>query len=212
MDEYADENNNVAPLTYIASKGRSFKKYFYDRLKPELRPAEDQIHYFTTENVANYSDMIEECGGGGADVMYSSVGWSGRIASIEPSDDFKADSIEEYVKLGSRVVTPLPETIAEDSLRGIFGCSGDVANVPPKAATIGPRDVANARYRVELQYRGPLGMDTSWQRQISRIMLYGPVTMEVPSSILRLYKGICYVSEEIAAPIVLPPDINPLEG
>jgi glucosamine-6-phosphate deaminase len=211
MYEYADQDNNVAPLTYYASMGRSFKKYFYDRLNVDLRPPEDQINYFTTENVSKYSDMIEERGDGGADVMYSSVGWSGRIASIEPTGDFKADTIEDYVKLGSRVVTPLPESISEDSLMGMFGCAGDVANVPPKAATIGPRDVANARYHVELQYRGPLGMTTSWQRQISRLMLYGPVTMAVPASILRLYKGICYVSEDIAKPIELPPDKNPLE-
>jgi predicted MFS family arabinose efflux permease len=141
----------------------------------------------------------------------SLLGWAMSIASIEPTDDFKADTIEDYVKLGSRVVTPLPESISEDSLMGMFGCAGDVANVPPKAATIGLRDVANARYHLELQYRGPLGMTTSWQRQISRLMLYGPVTMAVPASILRLYKGICYVSEDIAKPIELPPNKNPLE-
>lgn len=211
MNEYADQDGRIAPPDYSAGMGHSFRKHFLDRLDAALRPPESQVHYFTEENVLHYSDRIDACGEGGADVMYSQVGWSGRIASISPTEDFKADSIKEYLTLGSRIVTPMPEDIAEDSMSGVFGCSGDIANVPPKAATIGPRDVAHASDHVELQYRGPLGMTTSWQRQISREMLYGPVTMAVPSSILRLFKGVCYVAEDIARPVVCPPDKDPLK-
>ena len=42
----------------------------------------------------------------------------------------------------------------------------------------------------------------SWQRMISRIELYGPISKECPASISRLGKGTCYVSEAIARPIV----------
>ena len=41
---------------------------------------------------------------------------------------------------------------------------------------------------------------SSWQRMISRLELYGPISMECPASIIRLGKGTCYVSEGIAAP------------
>ena len=41
---------------------------------------------------------------------------------------------------------------------------------------------------------------TSWQRMISRLELYGPISMEIPASIMRLGKGTCYVSEVIAQP------------
>jgi len=41
---------------------------------------------------------------------------------------------------------------------------------------------------------------SSWQRMVSRLELYGPITQDFPASILRLGKGTCYVSEGIAAP------------
>ena len=41
---------------------------------------------------------------------------------------------------------------------------------------------------------------SSWQRMVSRLELYGPITMDFPASILRLGKGVCYVSEGIAKP------------
>lgn len=201
MDEWADQDGNVAPLTYKAGLGYSFKKYFYGNIDPELRPSEEQIHVFTNENVNDYSKIIEDVGDGGADVCYSATGWPGHIAFIDPdTDEFKADSIEEFLKLGSRIVTQHPLTTAENSLFGIFGCSGDVANVPPKAATIGPRDVANARDRFEMHCLTGLGGVGTFQRMISRLTLYGPVTMQTPASIIQLFKTSVYVSEDIAMP------------
>ena len=38
------------------------------------------------------------------------------------------------------------------------------------------------------------------QRMVSRLELYGPISMECPASIYRLKKGVCYVSEAIAKP------------
>lgn len=208
LDEYADENGNVAPLYYECGKYNQFMKHFYNRLRPELRPAKDQIHPITTENIAHYSDMIDECGNGGADVMYTSVWWLGRIAGIDPDmPEFAADTMDEYLTKTSCVVTPSPESIAEESMHGIFGCSGDIAAVPPKMATIGPRDVAHARDHVEVQFRGPCGMTASWQRLISRLMFLGPVSQAVPASMLRLFKGRAYVNNTIAQDLVYPEDI-----
>ncbi len=206
MNEWADQDGNVAPLNYKAGLGYSFKKYFYSRLRDELKPKEDQVHFLTTENVEDYSKMIEETGDGGADICYSYVGWAGQIASINPGNDFKAATIKEYLKLGSRIVTPHPLAIAEDSNMGLFGCSGDIANVPPKAATIGPKDIANSREQFGMHYRTFLGGQCSLQRMISRVALYGPITMDVPASIIRLFKGVCYVSEDISRPIEVYPD------
>ena len=201
MDEWADDDGNVAPLEYPAGLGYSFKKYFYGTLLPELRPAEENIHYICNENVNDYSNIIEDIGGGGADVCYSATGWPGHIAFIDPdTDEFKADTIEEFLKLGSRIVTSHPLTIAENSLFASHGCSGDVAAVPWRAATIGPRDVANARDRFEMHSITEMGGINSWQRMISRLELYGPVTMQLPASIVQLFKTSVFVSEDIARP------------
>ncbi len=200
MDEWADQDGNIAPITYQAGLGYAFKKYFYGSIREDLRPPEENIHVISNETVDHYSDMIDECGDGGADVCYSAVGWPGHIAFVDPDSEFAADHMDDYLKLKARRVTQHPLTIAENSMFGIFGCSGDVANVPPRAATIGPYDVAHARDHFEMHSLTALGGYNSWQRMISRMAILGPVTMQVPASILQLFKTTIYVSEDIARP------------
>ena len=202
MDEWCDQDGNVAPLNYGAGLGYSFRKHFYGNIREDLRPDVEHWHVFTNENKGDnvYSSLIEEIGDGGADVVYSATGWPGHTAFIDPGvKEFHADSLEEFCKLGSRVTTESPLTICENSLFSPMGASGDVWAVPPRAATIGPRDIVNARERFEVHTFCNPGGD-SWQRMISRIELYGPISMECPASIMRLGKGTCYVSEAIAAP------------
>ena len=201
MDEWADQDGNVAPLTYGGGLGYSFMNHFYKRIREDLRPPVSQWHTFNNDNKGRgvYSRMIEDVGG--ADVVYSATGWPGHTAFIDPgSPEFKADSLEEFIKIKSGLVTEVPLTICENSLFAPMGSSGDVWGVPPRAATIGPYDIVNAKERFELHnLMNPDG--SSWQRMISRIELYGPISMECPASIMRLGKGTCYVSEQIAKPI-----------
>ena len=206
LNEWANEEGQVAPLDYPSSYGRIFQKYFYGKLNPELRPDEKNIHYFTTENVKHYSDMIDETGDGGADVCYTAIGWSGRIASIEPEGEFICNDMDTYLKQTSRIVTNHIISIAEDSICGLFGHSGDLAAVPPKSATIGPRDIAHARDHIEMQYKKTVDGGTSWQSMISRLMFFGPITMSVPASILRMFKGTCFIDERVAKDIKRVPD------
>ena len=202
MDEWADEDGNVAPLTYGAGLGYSFMNHFYGRIREDLRPSEDHWHTFNNDNKANgvYTRMIEDITGGGVDVIYSATGWPGHTAFVDPRcEEFAADSLEEFLKLDSRLATQVPLTVAENSLFAPMGGSGDVWAVPPKSVTIGPKDVMNAKERCELHnFVNPDG--TSWQRMVSRLELYGPISKECPASIMRLGKGVCYVSEAIAKP------------
>jgi 6-phosphogluconolactonase/glucosamine-6-phosphate isomerase/deaminase len=200
MDEWADEDGTVAPLTYGAGLGYSFVNHFYKNIREDLRPDISHWHTFNNNNVSDYSKIIEEVGRGGADVVYSNTGWPGHTAFIDPCvPEFLAPSMAEFLTMGSRLVTQHPMTVCENSLFAPMGAAGDVWAVPPRAATIGPRDIANARYRFEMHFITFLGGD-SWQRMISRIELYGPISMECPASIMRLFKGTCYVSEAIAKP------------
>ena len=202
MDEWADEDGRVAPLTYGAGLGYSFLHHFYYKIDADLRPPLTQWHVFTEENKGDnvYSSQIEACGEGGADVVYSATGWPGHTAFIDPGvKEFQAGTLEAFCQLGSRLTTETPLTICENSLFAPMGASGDVWAVPPRAVTIGPRDIVRARERLEVHNFVNPGGD-SWQRMISRIELYGPISMECPASIMRLGKGTCYVSEAIAKP------------
>lgn len=203
MDEWADENGNVAPLTYGAGLGYSFMNHFYYRIREDLRPPVDHWHTHNNENKGDnvYSDMIDEITGGGVDVICTATGWPGHTAFIDPrTKEFAADTLEEFCQLGSRIVTESPLTICENSLFGPMGSSGDVWAVPYKAATIGPRDIMHAKERFEVHSMLNNEAGATWQRMISRLELYGPISKECPASILRLGKGTCYVSEAIAKP------------
>lgn len=201
MDEWADQDGNIAPLDYPAGFAHSNLKYFYGSIREDLRPPIEQFHFPTNENASYYSKMIAECGDGGADICYSGPGWAGHIAFIDPeTPEFGCPPIEEYLEMEARIVTLHPMTIMQNSLHGCFGCSGDIANVPPKAFTIGPVDVKNSKNRFEMHSITTMGTYSAWQRMISRLVLYGEVTPLVPSSILQLMDCDVYVSEETAKP------------
>ncbi len=199
MDEWADENGNVAPITYGPSLGGHFLREFYLSFREDLRPKLAQMHYYTNENIENYSDLIDETGDGGADLIISATGWIGHTAFVDPhTKKFAADSLEEFLQLKAGFVDNHRLTIIQNS--GGFG-SGDMYHTPRYSVSIGPRDVMHARDHLERHDLGYLGGYSSWERMISRLQLYGPVTMDVPASIYQLTRGTIYVSEDMARPI-----------
>ena len=199
MDEYADQDGNIAPETYAQGFLRSCKNYFYKKIDKDLRPPENQFIGPTNANIGEYGSMIADLGG--ADACYSGPGWTGHLAFIEPdAPEFDAP-LEEWKKMGARVVTLSPFTIAQNSLHGSFGMSGDLAFVPPKAATIGPAEVIDSKYRMDMHALTTYGTIVSWQRLITRLVLHGPVTPKVPESILQTVPTDVYVSETSAMDI-----------
>ena len=211
MDEWADQDGNIAPETYQAGFAHSMLKYLVYQIDEKLRMPLENVHYPTTKNIGSYSDMITDCGEGGADICSSSPGWTGHMAFIDPVPDFfpagfdpsveptKAQ-IDEWLNMKARIVDLHPLTVAQNSLHGVFGQSGYIADVPPKAATIGPIDVKNARERIEVHALLTNATFSSWQRMTSRLVLHGPVTPLVPSSMLQTMKTQVLVSDELAAP------------
>jgi 6-phosphogluconolactonase/glucosamine-6-phosphate isomerase/deaminase len=200
MDEYANEHGDIAPESWAFGFGHAFKKFFYANIDADLRPPENQVHGLSNENISHYGKMLADLGG--ADICYSGPGWTGHLAFIEPdAPEFAADSFEEWKKLGPRVCTLSPFTIAQNSLHGCFGASGDLTAVPPKAATIGPAEVVAAKHRIDLHGITVGGGFHSWQRLTSRLVLHGPVTPLVPESLLQTLRTDVWVSESIAQDI-----------
>ena len=208
LNEFANEKGDVAPWQSPYSRAGHFMRYFYQRLKAELRMPMEQIHFWTKENMESYSDMI--AAEGGADVAYTTISWSGGIGAID-FESFPAETMDELLQMGSRYVTPAPEMIAHESLRGMFGCSGDIGNVPPCAVTVGPKDLAAAKDRVLLAYLTSVGAIVSQQTFPLRLCLLGPVEPRNPASMLRLFPGTCYVAETIAKKMPLRLDHPEME-
>ena len=199
MDEWADENGNVAPISYGPSLGGLFLREFYLSFRENLRPPLSQIHYYTNENIGHYSELIDETGDGGADLIISATGWIGHTAFIDPDTKaFKADTLEEFLTLPAGFVDNHRMTVIQNATG--YG-SGDLYHTPRYSVSIGPRDVMHAREHLERHDLGWLGGYSSWERMISRLQLYGPVCKEAPASIYQLTKGTIYVSEDMARPI-----------
>jgi glucosamine-6-phosphate deaminase len=180
MDEYANEDGVTAPLSWPGSFQRAMFDGFFAQIDAELRPPEEQIHFPTTEAIGDYSARIEDLGG--ADVCYGGIGWSGHIAFWEPQlgAEFDGD-LEAWKQAGARLVELHPMTVMQNALHS-FG--SDWSWVPPKANTIGPREVLGARHR-SFWLDGDLGGGVSWQRFIARLVAHGPVSEFVPGSVLQ---------------------------
>jgi glucosamine-6-phosphate deaminase len=180
MDEYANEDGVTAPVSWPGSFQRAMFEGFFGLVDPELRPPEEQIHFPTSDAIADYSARIEALGG--ADVCYGGIGWSGHIAFWEPQlgAEFGGD-LEAWKRAGARLVELHPMTVMQNALHS-FG--SDWSWVPPKANTIGPREVLGARHR-SFWLDGDLGGGVSWQRFIARLVAHGPVSEFVPGSVLQ---------------------------
>lgn len=199
MDEYANEHGEVASETWPQGFIYAMKRNFLYEIDEDLRPPEEQFIGPTTENIDNYGQMIADMGN--ADVCYSGPGWTGHLAFIEPdAPEFDA-GLEEWKKMGPRIVTLSPFTLAQNSLHGSFGMSGDIALVPPKAATIGPAEVIAAKHRLDFNALTVHGTNTSWQRLMTRLVAHGPVTPKLPTSIHQTLRTDFYITETAAQDI-----------
>ena len=180
MDEYANEDGVTAPISWAGSFQRAMRERFFALVDRELQPPDDQIHFPTTEAIGDYSARLEDLGG--ADVCYGGIGWCGHIAFWEShlGHEFAGD-LDAYKRAGARLVELHPMTIMQNALHS-FG--GDWSWVPPKANTIGPREILGARHR-SFWLDGDLGGGISWQRFIARLVAHGPVSEFVPGSILQ---------------------------
>ena len=180
MDEYANEDGETAPVSWAGSFQKSMRESFFNQIDPDLRPSEAQIHFPTKRELPDYSARIEDLGG--ADVCYGGIGWCGHIAFWESclGHEFDGD-LEAYKQAGTRLVELTPMTIMQNALHS-FG--GDWSWVPPKANTIGPREILGARHR-SFWLDGDIGGGVSWQRFIARLVAHGPVSEFVPGSILQ---------------------------
>ena len=169
------------------------------RLVEALRPPESQVHGPSNQDLDHYGKMIADLGE--ADVCYSGPGWIGHLGFIELDVPELAGDIEEWKRMGPKLVTLSPFTLAQNSLHGRFGMSGDLALVPPRAASIGPAQVIAAKARLDFNYFTIHSTSTTWQRFITRLAAHGQVTHRVPTSIRQTLRTDFHISDVVAEDI-----------
>lgn len=197
MDEYADQDGTTAPKTWRGGFQYWMWNDFFDRIRPSLRMPAKQIHFPDTKNVNDYSRMLEDVGG--ADKAYGGIGWCGHVAFYEPHVAVRdhGDNMASFLEQGSSIVDLNPITVCQNTLYADAGSAGDWSWCPPKAATIGPRDLKNSKL---ISFWDGFGAGEGyWQRFISRLAAHGPVTPRVPASMLQVCKSELILSGPIAA-------------
>ena len=200
MDEWADEDGNIAPLSYEAGFGNAFMRFMISNIK-DLGFKEENFIYHSNKTTPDFSKMLEQ--DGEADIVYSGPGWPGHLAFIDPVDDWFKPTMEEYLNQGAKVASLHPLTIAQNSLHGGFGLSGDISKVPPKGAMMGPRDAMKAKNVLDMHGITTAGTQVTWQRLTSRLCIFGEPSQEAPASILQLRENPTRIimSENLAATI-----------
>ncbi|MDD4019657.1 MAG: hypothetical protein PHV28_17145 [Kiritimatiellae bacterium] len=197
MDEYADQDGNTAPRSWKGGFQYWMWNDLFSQIRPDLRMPEKQIHFPSTKNVKSYSRMLEDMGG--ADKAYGGIGWGGHIAFYEPHVAVRdhGDNMDSFLEQRACIVDLNPITICQNCLYADAGSAGDWSWVPPKAATIGPRDLA--RSKLVSFWDGFGAGESVWQRFISRLAAHGPVTPRVPASMLQVVKSELILSGSVAA-------------
>ena len=183
MDEWADEAGNIAPLSYKAGFGNAFYRFMVSNIL-DLGFKEENFIYHSNKTTPDFSKMLED--DGEADIVYSGPGWPAHLAFIDPVDDWFKPTMEEYLAQPAKVAKLHPLTIAQNSLHGSFGCSGDIAKVPPMGAMMGPRDAMKAKNVLDVHGITTAGTHVTWQRLTSRLCIFGKPDQNVPASILQL--------------------------
>ena len=134
----------------------------------------------TDEMAAHYDDEIKQAGG--VDLQLLGIGHDGHIGFNEPHDAFD---------LGTHCVDLAQETI--EANKRFF--DGNVDLVPKQAYTMGIRTIMQAR-KVLMVVNG-VG-----KAEIVKKAFFGPVTPEVPASILQLHPDFILVADEEALSLI----------
>ncbi len=136
MDEWYIDGKE-APESHPLSFARADRELLFNRIKPELRMPEENIHFPKADSLAEYTASYDEikCA-----VMQ---GGQGDVKHWAFNDPFKREgkykdappTPEEFRKLSARIVDLHPITLAQNA-RTSGG--GYIVGVPQQAITVGP--------------------------------------------------------------------------
>ncbi|MEI6286960.1 MAG: glucosamine-6-phosphate deaminase [Bacillota bacterium] len=119
-----------------------------------------------------YNRKMEKCGG--VDLQVLGIGWNGHIGFNEPSHDMK-------------VKTHIVD-LTEDTIEKNARFFDDINEVPRKAISMGIGSIMRARKIVLL-------VSGEGKREILNQTLFGPVTPEIPASILQFHNDTTVITD-----------------
>lgn len=186
MDEWYLDGKELSP-DHPLSFERADRELCFDRIRPELRMPEENLHFPKTDTLAAYSQAFNEV------KCLVVQGGQGEVKHWAFNDPPKRETPyadappppEEYLKLGARVVDLHPMTIIQNA-RTSGG--GKVSEVPTQALTVGPRETWKSA-RVSIWQAG--AHDNPFGMRLTTLMISKKIAdSAVPMSLLALHPNV----------------------
>jgi glucosamine-6-phosphate deaminase len=173
LDEYVGVSKEDPTSCYSRMENQLFK---YVNLKVENIKCLDGMATSLDMEAENYEILLRKVGG--IDIQVLGIGTNGHIAFNEPGSPFGSVS---------RIVD-----IANQTVKGKASLFGSLERVPRQGITMGIKSIMKAK-RILLLAKG--------EQKASIIFktLNGPVTTDVPASILQLHPNVTVILDQDAA-------------
>ncbi|MBI4363208.1 MAG: hypothetical protein HY558_08555 [Euryarchaeota archaeon] len=192
MDEYCDARGRWVPRGHPMSFRGYMERVLYGPLqrgRVGFRPG--QVHYPDPGRPGSIRQAMADAGG--VDTCYGGIGVRGHLAFNEPC----GGSLKALRNSTVRVVALNPDTIVINAIGGAGGCLGAV---PPRAVTLGMREILGAR-RIRLYASG-----VGWQRYIVRVACLRRPTVEHPVTLMQDHPDVeLHVDRGTLEPIQMGP-------
>lgn len=189
MDQWLDWQGRLLPMDDPCNFEGEFQRRFLDGVDPVLRPSAEQVVFPDPSDLERPARILAELGG--ARTTYGGFGFQGHIAFNEPpASRWTPVTLDQLQASSTRVLSVSVDTIIAHAQRS-FG--GNVAAVPPMAATLGMRELLAAR-RIRLYTDGG-----AWKQTILRILLFAEPTVDYPATLVRSHPDVAIVVDAASA-------------
>jgi glucosamine-6-phosphate deaminase len=189
MDEYCDADGRAIPPDHLLSFRAFYLRNLLDRLDVDKRLPPDQLILPDPEDLGLVQRTLEKYGG--IDVLYGAFGINGHFAfNSPPGEDV---DLETFRNTSVRIVELREGDVIQMAMGGT---GGNVELVPPKACTLGMKELLGAK-EIRLMFM------RSWHAGVLRRALFGPVTPQFPGSLVQTHPNVQATITSVAARLPL---------
>jgi glucosamine-6-phosphate deaminase len=187
MDEYANADGTAISVEHPLSFRAFYQHNLLDLLDSENRLPPGQLILpdpanldLVRQKLAQYAPI---------DVCYGGFGINGHFAFNSPPTE--ETDLETFRNTTVRIVQPREGDVVQ---MAIGGTAGNLEIIPPKAATLGMKELLGARH-LHLTFM------RSWHAGVLRRGLFGPITPSFPGSLAQIHPNVTVSVTEIAAQV-----------
>lgn len=187
MDEYANADGTAVSVDHPLSFRAFYQRSLLDLLDDRYKLPPEQLILPDPADLDVVRQKFSQYGP--VDVCYGGFGINGHFAFNSPPVE-EAD-LETFKNTSIRIVQPREGDVVQ---MAIGGTAGNLEIIPPKAATLGMKELLSAK-RLHLTFM------RSWHAGVMRRGLFGPITPSFPGSLIQLHPDVTVSMTEIAAQV-----------